>query len=62
MRELKRLKRDREQREKEEQERLEIEKIHAMTDEERQKYFELNPKVGLMLGLLKVGFLIVFLI
>ena len=25
---------------------LEVEKIHAMTDEEREKYFELHPKVG----------------
>ncbi|XP_053385164.1 microfibrillar-associated protein 1-like [Mercenaria mercenaria] len=44
VRELKRLKRDREERENLEKEKLEIERIHNMTEEERRQEFQHNPK------------------
>lgn len=44
VRELRRLKRDREERENTEKEKLEIERIHNMTEEERRQEFQHNPK------------------
>lgn len=44
LRELKRIKRDKEDREHYEKERLEIERLHTMTDEERRAEQRLNPK------------------
>ncbi|EDQ88987.1 uncharacterized protein MONBRDRAFT_25760 [Monosiga brevicollis MX1] len=45
LRELKRLKRDREEREQADRERMEIERVHEMTEEEREAYFKANPKM-----------------
>eukprot|EP00730_Choanoeca_flexa_P014026 TRINITY_DN5978_c0_g1_i1.p1 TRINITY_DN5978_c0_g1~~TRINITY_DN5978_c0_g1_i1.p1 ORF type:complete len:484 (+),score=130.57 TRINITY_DN5978_c0_g1_i1:81-1532(+) len=45
VRELKRLKRDREIRERLEREKLETDKVHEMTDAEREEYFKANPKL-----------------
>ncbi|KAL4224982.1 Microfibrillar-associated protein 1 [Mactra antiquata] len=44
VRELRRLKRDREERENIEKEKLEIDRIHNMTEEERRQEFQHNPK------------------
>ncbi|KAH3888423.1 microfibrillar-associated protein 1-like [Dreissena polymorpha] len=44
VRELRRLKRDREERENLEKERLEVERLHNMTEEERRAEFQHNPK------------------
>ncbi|GAB6023518.1 Microfibrillar-associated protein 1 [Chamberlinius hualienensis] len=45
LRELKRIKRERDDRETRERERLEIERVHTMTEEERRAEFRSNPKV-----------------
>lgn len=45
LRELKRIKRDKEERETYEKERLEIERIHSLTEEERRAEQRSNPKV-----------------
>uniref|UniRef100_T1J742 Micro-fibrillar-associated protein 1 C-terminal domain-containing protein n=1 Tax=Strigamia maritima TaxID=126957 RepID=T1J742_STRMM len=45
LRELKRVKRDRDDRESREKERLEIERYHSLTDEERRAEQRLNPKL-----------------
>lgn len=45
LRELKRIKRDRDEREQREKERLEIERIHTMTEEERRIELRANPRV-----------------
>lgn len=44
VRELRRMKRDREERENLEKEKLEIERLHNMTEEERRNEFQKNPK------------------
>ncbi|KAK3103913.1 hypothetical protein FSP39_022864 [Pinctada imbricata] len=44
VRELRRLKRDKEERDALEKERLEIERLHNMTEEERRQEFKNNPK------------------
>lgn len=44
VRELRRLKRDREERENAEREKLELERLHNMTEEERRQEFQKNPK------------------
>jgi len=45
LRELKRLKRDKEEREAIEREKLEIERLHSMTEEERRAELKLKPKL-----------------
>ncbi|XP_065051045.1 microfibrillar-associated protein 1-like [Rhopilema esculentum] len=45
VRELKRIKRDRDEKEAREKERLEIDRIHSMTEEERRNEFRNNPKM-----------------
>lgn len=45
LRELKRIKRDREERENHEKERIEIERLHNLTEEERRTDQRLNPKL-----------------
>ncbi|CAB02103.1 Microfibrillar-associated protein 1 [Caenorhabditis elegans] len=45
LREMKRLKRNRDEREEAAREKAELDKIHAMSEEERLKYLRLNPKV-----------------
>lgn len=45
VRELKRIKRDREEREQMEKERIEVERLHNMTEEERMLEIKNNPKV-----------------
>jgi microfibrillar-associated protein 1 len=44
VRELKRIKRDREERDVLEKERQEVERVHNLTEEDRERYFKLNPK------------------
>eukprot|EP00049_Salpingoeca_infusionum_P004968 m.86428 g.86428 ORF g.86428 m.86428 type:complete len:432 (+) comp12807_c0_seq2:147-1442(+) len=45
VRELKRMQRDLEEREKSDKEKMEVDRVHEMTDRERRDYFKANPKM-----------------